>query len=266
MINRRKSYVFIFLLAIPTSVLANTLPWQGPYVGLYLGGNFANNTVSTNTGSVTNTSYFVTDADVNSVNNAFSWQKEPSTGIVGLQAGHNWNWKQVVYGIVLDYGSMSLHSSNDTNNTYPDNSNRYSVSSSISTNWLFTLRGRLGYQKQLYFPGFLYLTGGMAITQLKVNNYFNDNSSLEGNGFNGISQNQIGWTIGAGAEVAAFKHMSVNIEYLYINIPSLTTAGSIFNTQSGFGIPVHSMTSSFSSTANFYTNAVRIGLNYRFDE
>ncbi len=266
MMKQYKLYVFIFLFSICNLVQANTLPWQGPYVGVYLGGSFANNNISTNVGSVTNASYLATNADVNSINHALSWQKEPGTGIIGLQAGHNWTWKQAVYGIALDYGSMSLRSSHNINNTYLDNGDQYATSSSINTNWLFTLRSRLGYQNNLYVPGFVYLTGGMAMTQLKVINDFSDNSPLEGSGFNGISQNQIGWTIGAGAEIAAFKHMSVNIEYLYINVPSITTTGSIFNTQSGFGIPEHSMNTAFSSTTNFYTNVVRIGLNYQFYE
>lgn len=83
-----------------------------------MGGGFGNNHGSTNVGSVTNTSYFTTSAAINAVNNAGTWQKEPNTTIIGLKMGHDWVWKQIVYGATLDYGSLSLSSSNEVHNTY----------------------------------------------------------------------------------------------------------------------------------------------------
>lgn len=267
MINQRNlCYIFISLFSISAPVLANPQSWLGPYAGIYLGGGFGNNHVSTNAGSVTNTSYFTTSADINAVNNAGGWQKEPNAMIIGLQIGHDWVWKQIAYGIVLDYGSLPLSSSIIVNNIYPDNFDKYSINTSMSTNWLFTLRGKLGYQRILKYPSFLYLTGGMAITKLKVSNSFSDNSSLEGTGGSESAQNQIGWTVGAGIEVAAFKHISMNLEYLYIDIPTIKTTGSIYNTQGGFGIPEQSLISPFSTTVNFHANLIKVALNYRFDE
>lgn len=266
-INQRNlCYIFGSLFSISASVLANPLPWQGPYAGVYIGGGFGNNHVSTNTGTVTNTSYFITSADINAVNNAGGWQKEPNAMIIGFQMGHDWIWKQMTYGIALDYGSLPLSSSSIVNNTYPDNFDQYSIDTSMNTNWLFTLRGKLGYQQMLKYPSLLYLTGGMAMTKLKVSNNFVDNSSLVGTGGSESDQNQIGWTVGAGIEVAAFKHISVNLEYLYIDIPSIQTTSSIFNTQGGFGIPEQSLISPFFTTENLYANLLKIGLNYRFDE
>lgn len=266
-INQRNlCYIFASLFSISSPVLANHLLWQGPYAGVYLGGGFGNNQVSTNTGSVTNTSYFPTSADIYAVNSAGGWQNEANAMIVGLQIGHDWVWKQITYGVALDYGSLPLSSSSIVSNTYPDNSDQYFINTSVSANWLFTLRGKLGYQSKLKYPSLLYLTGGMAITKLKVSNNFSDNSAFEGAGSSESAQNQIGWTVGAGIEVAAFKHISVNLEYLYIDIPSIKTTSSIFNTQGGFGIPEQSLISPFSTRENFYANLFKIGLNYRFDE
>ncbi len=266
-INQRNLYSLLFsFFAISAPVLANPPPWQGPYAGLYLGGGFGNNQVSTNAGSVTNTSYFTTAADIKAVNNAGGWQKDPNEMIIGFQMGHDWIRKDMIYGVAVDYSSLPLSSSNRVNNTYSDNSDRYSIDTAMSTNWLFTLRGKLGSQKMMNYPGFLYLTGGMAMTKIKVSNNFSDNSSLAGTGGSESAQNQIGWLIGAGIELAAFTHTSVNLEYLYINIPSIKTTSSIFNAQDGFGIPEHSLMNPFVTTANFYANLLKIGLNYRFDE
>ncbi len=266
-INQRNlRYVFATLLSfsIPTSVLAFT--WQGPYAGAYLGGGYGDNHISTTAGSVSDTSYFTSAADINSVNNKGTWTKNPSTAIVGIQAGHDWAWKQLVYGVALDYSTLSLNSSTTTNSTYATSSDQYSIDTSMKTNWLFTLRGRLGYQTMVYVPSLFYVTGGMAMTQLTVNNSFNDNSALAGVGSSNTAQNQIGWTAGAGVEVAALKHVSVDFQYLYIDVPSVKTTGSISNTQGGFGIPIQSMTNSLATNANFHANVFKIGLNYRFDE
>lgn len=267
MFNHRNLWpVYVSLFSLSASVWANTLPWQGPYAGVYLGGGFGNNNISTNAGSVTNSSFFTTSADINAVNQAGTWWKETSTVIVGLQAGHDWIWKQMVYGAALDYGALSLSSSTRSYNNYPDNSDQYSVNTSVRSNWLLTLRGRVGYQKMLKSSTLFYLTGGMAITRLEVSNSFIDNSYLVGMSRNEAVQNQIGWAAGGGIDVAAFNHVTVNIEYLYIGIPSIKTISSITNTQGGFGIPVQSMNNALSTTANFYANIFKIGLNYRFDE
>jgi outer membrane immunogenic protein len=267
--TRSLRYAFaslLFCLSIPASVFASTPTWQGPYVGAYAGGAVGNNDLTSGAGRVTSSSYFTTSADINAVSNAGSWTKNSGTLIAGIQAGHDWIWKQAIYGVAIDYSALPLSSSSTTNSTYPDNASQYSVYTSIQTNWLFTLRGRLGYQTVLTLPSFVYLTGGIAATKLKVSNSFSDNSATAGASNNYTSQNQIGWTAGAGIEVAAFDHTSIDFEYLFISIPSVKTMSSISNTAAGFGIPPQSTRSPFSTTANFYANVFKIGLNYRFDE
>lgn len=265
--NFLRAFTFLLLsFSMPASVLAATLMWQGPYAGAYLGGGFGNINPSTNAGSATSTSYFSTSADINAVNNAGTWTNNAGTVIAGIQAGHDWGWKQLVYGVAVDYGMLPLSSSSTTSNTYPGASDQYSVYTSMQTNWLFTFRGRAGYQPMLPVPTLLYLTGGMAITQLKIHNSFNDNSALAGTGSSTTAQNQIGWTAGVGIEIAAFNHTSVDFEYLYVNVPSVKSMGTISNANGGFGIPPQSMNSPFSTSADFYANIFKIGLTYRFDE
>lgn len=243
--------------------------WQGPYVGVYAGGGFGNNHTSTNAGSVSDTSYFTTSADINAVNNAGTATTNTNTAMGGVQIGHDWSSQQIVYGLVIDYGTMPLNASNTVTQTYPDNTNQYSVYTAMTTNWLFTLRGRLGYQitfPRINAPTLLYLTGGMAMTQVNVKNNFSDNSSLAGAGVSSTSKNQIGWTAGVGIEVLSFAHGSVDLEYLYVHMPSVTTTGNITNTQAGFGIPQQSLSNSFATTGQWHANLLRIALNYRFDE
>ncbi len=260
-------YFFFFLfLLFPVTLYANTFNWQRPYVGAYLGGGFANNQVTTDAGNVTSTSYFTTPADINAVNNAGSWTKNPSNLIIGVQAGHDWLYKKLLFGVALDYTTLPLSSSNTTNITYPDNSDQFSLYTNMRTDWAFMVRGRVGYLNERYLPSLLYLTGGMAMSEITVRNSFSDTSALAGNGSSSLSQNKIGWVVGAGVEVAASSHVSFLFEYLYMRVPSVNTNASVANTQAGFGIPVQSLTSPLSTSANFHANLFKIGVNYRFDE
>lgn len=261
-------YVFTsFLLFFSMPALATTLMWQGPYAGVYVGAGVGNNRVSSNVGGVTSSSYLTNPTDVNAVTSAGAWEKNAISSMFGIQVGHDWVFNQMVYGVVLDYSTLSLSSSNTTTNTYADGSGQYSVHTAMQTNWFSTLRARVGYPTLLrHFPSLLYLTGGMTLAGLKVNNSFNDTLALAGASGNTTSQNQIGWAAGAGIEIATYRQITVDFEYLYVRVPSVTTAGFIYNSAPGFGIPAQSMNNAFSSTANFHANILKIGLNYRLNE
>lgn len=256
----------ILLFGLSSAALATTQTWRGPYVGAYFGAGFGIGVVSTNVGTVTDTSYFQNVGDINLVTNAGASVQNPITGLIGVEAGHDWVWRQMVYGFVTDYGAFIFDSSRGQSGNYPSSPNAYSINTSIDTNWLFTLRARLGYALPLHWPTLLYFTGGMAITQLQVSNNFSDNAPLEGAGGSSIAQDQIGWAAGLGIEVATIHQLFVNFEYLCVSFPTLTNFSSISNSQAGFGIPLQSLTSPFSTTVNFHANLLKVGLSYRFDE
>lgn len=245
---------------------AETTTWQGgPYIGAYLGEAFGSDHITTNAASVTDTD-LANPTNINSINNAGTYNNSPNSMIAGIQAGQDWVWKKIVYGVVLDYSTLPLSSSKSVNNVaYSNGDGQYSINTAMSTNWLFTLRGRLGYQFMLSRqPSLLYVTGGMALTNLKVTNNFNDTSSLERSGASETSNNQIGWTVGAGIEVPLYQHVSANLEYSYIDVPSVNTTSTISNTAPGFAIPVGSQTSSFSTTGQFHASLLKLGLKYLF--
>lgn len=257
--------LFLFFLT-PASLFATTPTWQGPYLGAFLGGGFGNDQMSTHVGNVTSSSYFASPNDLHATQNAGTSTKGPSSVIAGMTAGHDWVLNQMIYGVALDYGALPLSASNKTSSIYLDSLNQYTVHTSMQTNWLLTLRGRLAHQAPWSLPSIVYLTGGMAITKLKASNRFYDNSALAGAGHSDLSQDQIGWTVGAGIEIPALSHVTIDLEYLYLRIPSVNTTGTISNTADGFGIPARSMNSPFATTADFYANLFKIGVNYRFNE
>jgi outer membrane immunogenic protein len=97
--------------------------------------------------------------------------------------------------------------------------------------WLGTARGRIGYAFDRFLP---YITGGAAFGNVK--------NTVAGIG--STDQSNIGWTIGGGLEASIAGPWSAKLEYLYVD---LGDSGSVLG-----------------STADFRSNVVRAGLNYRF--
>lgn len=256
----------LLFISFSTPALATEYNWQGSYLGIYTGGALGSSNFSTEAGAVSDSSYFASAADIGAVNSAGNSSNASAAPIIGLQAGRDWVNKQMVYGVGIDYGALPLRSSE--NATYTDSdANQHTVSTSMSTNWLMTLRGRIGYSTVIQrWPSLIYLTGGMAITQLKLNNGYSDNSAFTGAGSSSTSADQIGWVAGTGIEVAAFSHASLDVEYLYVQMPSVTTTGSISNTQGGFGTPAYSLNNSFATTGNFHASLLKLAFNYRFND
>jgi outer membrane immunogenic protein len=98
-------------------------------------------------------------------------------------------------------------------------------------NWLGTVRGRLGYAFDRFLP---YVTGGLAVGNVKT--------SVAG--FGDSDETRAGWTLGGGIEASIAGPWTAKVEYLYVD---LGDTGSVLG-----------------SDANFHTNIVRAGLNYRF--
>lgn len=241
--------------------------WQGSYLGLYTGGNFASQDYSTNAGGVTASSYFTTGSDVSAINQAASPNRHASNIIYGFSGGHDYLWQQWIYGIVLDYGAMPINTSQTISGaTLPSASDTYTVYTSMSTNWLMTLRGRVGYPMSLFSrPSLIYATGGLAITQVSIHNNYSDNSSLSGTGSSQNAENMIGWAGGVGMEMFIFNHTTLNLEYLYVQFPSANSTATISNSAAGFGVPAHSLSNPLSTNGDMATNLIRLGVNYRFD-
>lgn len=267
-INKNLSYLFLFICCFMPNktVLAAQSTWQGSYLGAYLGGAFGHNYTAADVGTVTDSSYFSTSTNINAVNDTGTSAQNPNAFIGGIQAGHDWAWKRMVYGVALDFGSFSLNGSNERNNVlYPASTDTYSIKTSIQSDWLLTLRGRLGFETRMHWPSLFYTTAGMAISKLQINNNFSDNTTLAGAGNIHDNIDEIGWTAGLGVDVAAMKNLFLNIEYLYVDIPTVVTTGSISNTAAGFGILIGSQTSPFTTNNYLHANLLKLGLNYHFN-
>lgn len=256
----------LFILPIKT-LFAASYNWQGPYLGAYLGLGVGSHRTSTSVGSATDVSYFTTTQDINAVNSSGESNIHPVNAVGGLKGGYNWICKKIVCGVAMDYGSFSFDAANQQNSVYKSSTDQYSIRTAISSDWLFTLRAKLGYPIVVFkSPSLLYVTGGVAFARFEINNTFSDNSSSLGVGSVQNNLNEIGWAAGLGIDIARLKHLIWDFGYLYVDMPYMTTTGTISNSVSGFGFGVGAHHSPFTTTNGFRANIVKMGLSYHFDE
>src|SRR5262249_4994596 len=115
-------------------------------------------------------------------------------GLVGGTLGYNWQTPtNAVFGLETDI---------DWTNIKGDTATGCAPNCETKNQWLGTTRGRIGYACNRFLP---YVTGGVAYGDVKP-------------GFVGLphdSETRIGWTAGAGLEVAVAGPWSVKAEYLY---------------------------------------------------
>jgi outer membrane immunogenic protein len=152
---------------------------------------------------------------------------KPKGFLAGGTLGYNWQSGAIVYGIEGDF---------DWSGVKGDVACGVVSTCEVSSPWLATFRGRVGYAFDRWLP---YVTGGGAYGKVKATETFAGLSTS-------TSSNQLGWTFGAGLEYAVLGNWTAKIEYLHVNLGSFDVAPPSGNNLS------------------FKENIVRAGLNYKF--
>ncbi len=147
----------------------------------------------------------------------------------GGQAGYNWQVGAFVYGAEADFNALDLKASRSASVASVTTTAVYNPTTSVETNWLFTLRGRVGWTATPRV--LLYGTGGLAVTDLKVGNTYATTNNLANTsaGASSASSTISGWTAGAGAEWAFLGNWRAKAEYLYIDFGSVSTSAQLNN-------------------------------------
>ena len=169
----------------------------------------------------------------------------PSGAIAGGQIGFNWQAGMFVFGAEID-GQWS-----GQENTFTVACGAgCTATESIKIRSLATGRGRFGLAFDWFMP---YVTGGAAL----VNGLNNLTMTVAGTtaSFAPLSHSTLGWTAGAGVEVALWSNWSAKLEYLYVSANGATKVAPIPNAL-GVGIA--------STPGDYRDNIVRVGFNYRF--
>ena len=195
--------------------------------------------------------YFL-PGDIAQIDGLASVRATPAGFTGGVQAGYDYQAGAVVYGLEADFDALELHDSRTVTEIYKsDGVTSFTLGQSFRTDWLFTLRPRIGWATEHYL---IYGTAGVAATRLKYAETFSDNfgPAFESDSF---SKTMVGWTVGAGAEYVLCDHWTVKGEYLYAAFGTMTKDPVL-----AVGINRDEFANSVSLTAHL----IRLGLNYRF--
>jgi outer membrane immunogenic protein len=283
------------LKAMPYAAPAPAFTWTGLYVGGNVGYSwgsarndwlfFAENAVTPtpNCAPAIAGALCANGSDSNKLNGA----------IGGLQAGYNWQTGRYVAGIEADFQAAGQKGSQLFNPGYvvalglPNGS--ISAADTQKLAWFGTLRGRLGLTAdRLLF----YATGGLAYGRVSVDGSATAIGSqgrailsgvnsapcvgLDANFFgqcpfaswsNGTTK--VGWTLGGGVEGTITNNWSWKVEYLHVDLGTVSTTVAIlpgcYGISTGVGagcIPTRGGSGVISSRIT--DEIVRVGINYRF--
>jgi outer membrane immunogenic protein len=240
----------------PAPMVAPVFSWAGFYIGMNGGGAWGHSDLATST-VFSPTGYFATSS-VPAINAVGAQHINTSGGIAGGQIGYNWQSGAAVFGIEADIDWVGLSGSASGSALYPCCApTGFTVTSSVKSDWLFTLRPRLGFAVDHWL---FYATGGLAVADVKANFLFTDTfaTALESAA---ISQTKTGWAAGAGAEYAFAGPWSLKVEYLHVDLGSLSTTSTNLT---AYTPPIAFPTNVYSHSVNLTADIVRAGINYRF--
>jgi outer membrane immunogenic protein len=229
--------------------------WTGFYVGLNAGGAW-NESNPTTTTLFPVAAYFA-DSSVTAIGQAGNQHIDRAGFTGGVTGGYNWQINNAVIGVEADFNYFGIKGSSTATALYPCCApTSFTITSSVSTDWLATVRGRVGF---LATPALLlYGTGGLAVANVKANYLFTDTFAAA-NESASISTTQYGWTAGVGGEYALMNGWSIKAEYLYVDLGRASTTS---NNLTITGIP--SPLQTFTHTVNLTSNIGRAGINYKF--
>lgn len=229
--------------------------WTGFYAGLNAGFDWANDPISLTPGGLWNTAFDAGNSPFIAANG--SPTLHPSGFAGGGQIGFNYQIQNFVLGIEGDIDYTDLHSSLTTGTlTAPLFGETFVFQSAVRSNWLSTVRARLGFTP--FDRLLVYGTGGLALGQFTfTNGYLFGPAPLVSVGTS--TRTAVGWTVGGGVEYALTPNWTVKGEYLYADLGH----GSSFTTAETFGGVANGYTSYHQ--ARLTENLARIGINYKFD-
>lgn len=235
----------------PSNSLHST--WKGPYVGFNAGAAWA----SAGAQISTNVDGYLNASNAAAVNQAGKQTIHLSGFSTGIEAGYNWLLgKSWLLGLETDL--EALHLSNNSNSgalPYPSfPADTFVAGAYVNSNWLFTLRPRIGY---LVNHCLFYATAGLGVTQLHSNFYFTDTDAALESG--SIDTTKVGPTLGAGVEFELSQKWSFKAEYLYVYFNNTNA------TETGSNLTVNYPQQVFNYSTNLRTSILRVGVNYRLD-
>ncbi|WP_445215983.1 outer membrane protein [Bradyrhizobium sp. Pa8] len=238
--------------------MAPAYNWTGFYVGGNVGGQWGNADLNTST-IWTPAGYFAASS-VPAINAVGAQGVNSSSVTGGFTAGYNWQVNHAVLGLEGDINYFGFKGSASGTALYPCCApDTFTVNSSVSADWLATIRGRIGF---LAAPTWLiYGTGGAAIAEVKGNFNFTDTFIGGATESGTIRDTRVGWTAGVGTEYAFGGGWSLKAEYLYVDLGKVSATSTNLMTFAG---TTPSPSNAYTHSVDLKSNIMRVGVNYKF--
>ena len=224
--------------------------WTSCYAGLNLGGGMSGTNFTSTVGPGTH----LLDPDPAVVAGSGGGGKNADGPLAGGQAGCNWQSGTLVLGLEgdFDYFHSTPGFSNNTN-TLSDGVTPFTISQSLTTDYLATVRPRIGVGAD---RNLAYITGGVAFTRINYTESYSDGATPPGVGTATASRSLVGWAAGAGWEYAFADHWTVRAEYLYAAFPKTSALGAITDAAGG--------SNALGGSSDVTIQLIRAGVNFKF--
>ncbi len=172
----------------------------------------------------------------------------------GIQVGYNRQFGAFVVGVEADLSGTDMDGTNSLSPFFVDGReiSESELTAHRDTDWFGTLRGRLGFTPHCRL--LLYVTGGLAVGDVHASADSHQDDLIHYAA--SASDFRLGWTAGAGGEIALNRRWSLKFEYLYYDLDDLTF---IANRAPPIGTPYQIR---FNADASAYT--FNTGLNFHF--
>jgi outer membrane immunogenic protein len=238
------------------AMVAPIYNWSGFYVGLNAGGAWNDSNPRTTT--LFPVAGYFADTSVPAIALVGNQRINRSGFTGGVTGGYNWQANSALFGIEADFNYFGVKGSATGTALYPCCApTSFTINSTVSTDWLATVRGRIGF---LATPALLlYGTGGLAVANVKANYLFTDTFAAATESAS-ISTTRYGWTAGVGGEYALMNGWSLKAEYLYVDLGRASVTSNNLTLAGPFAIPLQT----FTHTVNLHSNIGRVGINYKF--
>jgi outer membrane immunogenic protein len=231
-------------------------PWNGWYVGGNIGAAWGDSSlrahVSPGSGAVV-----IPPADAALINSTGGNNSNKTGFTGGIEGGYNYRMGDWLLGIETEFSALDINERQD--NSFQSaivplivgaTPTTYHVTQRAKTDWMWTLRPRVGY---IMGPWLFYGTAGIATSDIKVSLNYSDTAPTPHVVNADKSSTRTGWTAGLGVGYAVTPNWSMKGEWLYTDFGSVSTTAS---SPSGFV--------NLTSDAKVRSNLFRIGADYRF--
>lgn len=188
------------------------------------------------------------------INATGSTRLDQDNGAIGGQVGYNKQFDHFLIGLELSYDYLNAKKTYGGSFLYTTNLSPYLLNETATTDYLFTVRPRLGIVDQ---NALFYFTGGLALAREKfMQNFAEPPFTTVPAEFTTFSKTQTGWTVGGGLEYALYNNWSLKGEYLFNRFNGETQAGQLSTVFGG---------ATFINSLSYRdVHAFTAGINYHF--